>query len=82
MADELVVLRGGVRDGESTTVQEGVRRLLAASDAPGMVEVYEANGETDRVRGNNGDALVFVHVGQEPAGDLAPELQHSPTPGS
>ena len=82
MADELVVLRGGVRDGESTTVQEGVRRLIAASDAPGLVEVYEANGETDRVRGNSDDALVFVHVGQEPAGDLAPELQHSPTPGS
>jgi hypothetical protein len=82
MADELVVLRGGVRDGESTTVQEGVRRLIAASDAPGMVEVYEANGETDRVRGNSDDALVFLHVGQEPAGDLAPELQHSPTPGS
>jgi hypothetical protein len=82
MADELVVLRGGVRDGESTTVQEGVRRLIAASDAPGMVEVYEANGETDRVRGNSDDALVFVHVGQEPAGDLAPELQHSPTPGN
>ena len=82
MADELVVLRGGVRDGESTTVQEGVRRLLAASDAPGMVEIYEANGETGRVKGNNDDALVFVHVGQEPAGDLAPELQHSPTPGS
>ena len=82
MADELVVLRGGVRDGESTTVQEGVRRLVAASDAPGMVEIYEANGETGRVKGNNDDALVFVHVGQEPAGDLAPELQHSPTPGS
>jgi hypothetical protein len=82
MADELGVLRGGVRDGESTTVQEGVRRLIAASDAHGMVEVYEANGETDRVRGNSDDALVFLHVGQEPAGDLAPELQHSPTPGS
>jgi hypothetical protein len=82
MADELVLLRGGVRDGESTTVQEGVRRLIAASDAPGMIEVYEANGETGRVKGNNDDALVFVHVGQEPAGDLAPELQHSPTSGS
>ena len=82
MADELVVLRGGVRDGESTTVQEGVRRLIAASDAPGLVEVYEANGETDRVRGNSDDALVFMHVGQEPAGDLAPELQHRPTPGN
>lgn len=80
MSEELVVLRGGVRDGESTTVQEGVRRLLAASDAPGLVEVYEANGQTARVRGNDGDALVFLHVGQEPVGDLAPELQHSPNP--
>ena len=82
MAEDLVVLRGGVRDGDSTTVQSGVRRLLAASDAPGMIEIYEANGETGRVRGNSEDALVFIHVGQEPAGDLAPELQHSPTPGS
>ena len=81
MADELVVLRGGVRDGESTVVQEGVRRLLAASDAPGLVEVYEANGLTEHVPGNDGEALVFVHAGQEPAGELAPELQHAPTPG-
>ena len=79
MSDELVVLRGGVRDGESTTVQDGVRRLVAASDAPGLVEIYEANGETADVPGS-GSALVFVHVGQEPAGDLAPELQHSPRP--
>ena len=81
MADELVVLRGGIRDGESTVVQEGVRRLLAASDAPGLVEVYEADGTTDRVPGNDEDALVFVHVAQEPAGDLAPELQHAPVSG-
>ncbi len=80
MADELVVLRGGIRDGESATVQEGVRRLLAASDAPGLVEVYEANGETAEVDRNSEPALVFIHVGQEPAGDLAPELQHSPAP--
>ncbi len=82
MSDELVVLRGGVRDGESATVQDGVRRLLAASDAPGLIEIYEANGQTEEVAGNPEAALVFVHVGQEPAGDLAPELQHSPQPGS
>ncbi len=81
MADELVVLRGGVRDGEATSVQEGVRRLLAASDAPGLIEVYEANGETADVQGSDDDALVFIHVGQEPAGDLAPELQHAPATG-
>jgi hypothetical protein len=78
MADELVVLRGGSRDGESTKADEGVRRLLAASDAPGLVDVYEANGETEHLRGNEELALVFVHVGQEPAGDIAPELLHSP----
>ena len=80
MSDELVVLRGGIRDGESTTVQEGVRRLVAASDAPGLVEVYEANGQTADVAGNSESALVFVHAGQEAAGDVAPELQHSPRP--
>jgi hypothetical protein len=78
MSEELVLLRGGVRDGESTMVQTGVRRLIAASDAPGLVEIYEANGETQAVEGNTDDALVFLHVGQEPAGELAPELQHSP----
>ena len=79
MADELVVLRGGSRDGESTTVQEGVRRLMAASDAPGLVEVYEANGQTEDLERNSSPALVFVHAGQEPAGDVAPEMLHSPT---
>ena len=73
-----MVLRGGSRDGESTTVQDGVRRLLAASPAPGLLEVYEANGETASVEGNQDDALVFLHVGQEPVGDVAPEMLHPP----
>jgi len=76
MSEELVVLRGGSRDGESTMVQEGVRRVLAASDAPGLLEVYEANGETAEVPGNSESALVLIHVGQEPQGDLVPELGH------
>jgi hypothetical protein len=79
MADELVVLRGGSRDGESTTVEEGVRRILAASDAPGLLDVYEANGETEHLRGNDEPAFVFVHAGQEPADGVAPELLHPPT---
>jgi hypothetical protein len=78
MSEELVVLRGGSRDGESTTVAEGVRRLLAASVAPGLIDVYEANGETQHVPGNDGDALVLEHVGQEPIGDTAPEMLHPP----
>jgi hypothetical protein len=78
MAEELVVLRGGSRDGESAAVQEGVRRLLAASAAPGLLDVYEANGETAPVRGNPDDALVFIHVGQEAADGVAPEMLHPP----
>lgn len=78
MSDELVVLRGGTRDGESTTVQQGVRRLLAASGAPGMIDVYEANGQTETVPGNPQDALVFVHAGQEPAEGMASESLHPP----
>jgi hypothetical protein len=73
MSEELVVLRGGTRDGESTTVQDGVRRLLAASAAPGLVDVYEANGETAELPGNPDDALVFIHVGQQPAEGPPPQ---------
>lgn len=73
MADEVVRLRGGSRDGESTVVADGVRRLLAASEAPGLLDVYEADGTAD------GDgALVFVHVGQESAEGVAPEMLHPP----
>jgi hypothetical protein len=79
MGDELVVLRGGSRDGESTKVDDGVRRILAASDAPGLIDVYEANGETEELRGNDELALVFVHAGQEPADGVNPELLHPPT---
>ena len=78
MSDELVVLRGGSRDGESSRVAEGVRRILTASPAPGLLDVYEANGETEELAGNPGLALVFVHAGQEPVGDTAPEMLHSP----
>lgn len=78
MADDLVVLRGGSRDGESTKVEQGVRRLLAASDAPGLLEVYEDSGQTAHLAGNAEDARVFVHAGQEVAEDVAPELQHAP----
>lgn len=74
---DVVLLRGGSRDGESTAVQGDVRRLLAASDAPGMLEVYEDAGE--QVEHEHGPARVFVSVGLEPAGDTAPELLHGPS---
>jgi hypothetical protein len=79
MSDELVVLRGGSRHGESTKVDVGVRRILAASEAPGLLDVYEANGETQHLAGNAEDALVFVHAGQEPADGVTPEMLHPPS---
>jgi hypothetical protein len=78
MSEDMVILRGGNRDGETTRVQEGVRRLLTASPAPGLLDVYEADGTTEAVDGNNDDALVFVLAGQEPAEGIAPEMLHSP----
>jgi len=76
MADELVVLEGGSRDGESTVADEGVRRLLAVSAAPGLLDVYEADGRTRHLPGNDADALVFVFAGQEPSEGVAPDLLH------
>ena len=79
MADVLVVLRGGSRDGESTKVEQGVTRLLTPSDGPGLLEVYEDSGETAHVAGNSEDARVFVHAGQQGAEDVAPEALHAPS---
>jgi hypothetical protein len=79
MADEhLAVLEGGSRDGEATTVATGVRRLLAASDAPGLVDAYDRTEQTRSLAGNPGPAVVFAFVGQEPIGELAPEMLHMP----
>lgn len=73
-----VVLSGGSRDGESTTVDDEVSRLLAASDAPGMLDVYEPTGDRRHLAGNQDPATVFAFVGQEPVGDIAPEAIHMP----
>jgi hypothetical protein len=78
----LIVLRGGSRDGESTDVDEHVERLLAASDAPGLIDVYEASEETEHVRGNDAAAIVYTFVGQEPITDHPASNIHMPhTPG-
>jgi hypothetical protein len=77
--DAIAVLRGGSRDGESTTVAAQVSRILAPSDAPGLVDVYEQTGELVRLPGNETPAVVFVFVGQEAAADrIAPESMHMP----
>jgi hypothetical protein len=80
----LIVLRGGSRDGESTDVDEHVERLLAASDAPGLIDVYEATEETEHVRGNDEAAVVYSFVGQEPISDTSAihlHMPHTPGPG-
>ena len=78
----MIVLRGGSRDGESTDVDEHVERLLAASAAPGMIDIYEATAETEHIRGNDEPAIVYTFVGQEPISDTSATHLHMPhTPG-
>lgn len=62
----LILLRGGSRDGESTSVDEHVERILAASEAPGLIDIYEATDELAHVAGNEESAIVYRFVGQEP----------------
>jgi hypothetical protein len=73
-----VVLRGGARDGDSASVADEVRQLHAASDAPGMVDVYERTDEHEPAPGEGDRAVVFRFAGREAAGDLPPDLQHMP----
>ena len=73
-----VLLRGGSRDGDSTEVAGEVSRLLTPSDAPGLLDIYEATESTARVRGNEEAALVFQFVGQQPAEGIAPEAISMP----
>ena len=73
-----VLLRGGSRDGESTEVADEVSRLFAPSEAPGLLDIYEATEATERIRGNEEAAIVFEWVGQEPTEGVAPEAIHMP----
>lgn len=77
--DKLVVLEGGSRHGESTTVAEEVQRLYAASEAPGLLDVYSSSHRLRHLRGNEEPAVVFEFSGQEPAEGIAPELIHMPS---
>ena len=74
----LVLLRGGSRDGESTTVDEHVEKLYAASEAPGMIDVYEATEELAHVRGNEDEAIVYAFTAQEPISDHPATHLHMP----
>jgi hypothetical protein len=74
----LILLRGGSRDGESTTVDDSVERLLAASEAPGLIDIYEATDELARVAGNDESAIVYNFVGQEPVTEHEGTALHMP----
>jgi hypothetical protein len=78
MADLLAVLSGGSRDGESTVVDDAVTRILAVSEAPGLLDVYEKTTEHRHIAGNDEDAHVFRFIGQEPIDGIAPEAIHMP----
>lgn len=80
MAQHTALLRGGARDGQTTTVDQGVRRLVTTSDAPGLMDIYEQRDEEVELP-DHGLVVVFELVGQEPATGFAPEMQtmpHSP----
>jgi hypothetical protein len=77
----LVLLRGGSRDGESTTLDQHVARLFAASDAPGMVDIYEATDELAHVRGNDDAAIIYQFVDQEPVTETTAANLHMPASG-
>ena len=78
MAELTAVLRGGSRDGESTRLDTNVTRLLAASQAPGLLDVYEATDEEVELDDRQGPATVFTFVTQESAEGRAPEAIHLP----
>lgn len=82
MPDRIVLLRGGARDGASTTVAEEVTRLLVASEAPGLVDVYEDSGQHAHVRGNDEPGAVFSWVGQEPLDAEHGQLLRMPHTGT
>jgi hypothetical protein len=74
----VVLLRGGSRDGESTTVDGHVDRLYAASAAPGMVDIYEATEELAHLRGNDDPAIIYRFADQEPVTETTVTHLHMP----
>jgi hypothetical protein len=73
-----VLLRGGSRDGESTTVDEHVERIYAASEAPGMVDIYEITDEFAPLRGSDEPAIVYAFADQEPVTETTATHLHMP----
>lgn len=80
MAEITALLRGGSRDGESVILSAEVRRLLAHSAAPGLLDVYAATEEEQHLRGNSQPATVFTYVGQEDAAQFSSDDVHLHAP--
>ncbi|MHB2023050.1 MAG: hypothetical protein ACYCO3_06960 [Mycobacteriales bacterium] len=78
MDEHLALLQGGSRHGETTVVSAEVNRLLAASTAPGLLDIYARTRRSGAAPGNSVAAVIFEFTGQEPVGDLAPEALHMP----
>jgi hypothetical protein len=74
----VVLLRGGSRDGESTTVDKHVTRLYAASEAPGMVDIYDVTDEFVSLPGTDEGAIVYRFADQEPITDTTVMHMHMP----
>jgi hypothetical protein len=53
--------------------------LYAASDAPGLLDVYESTGETKPLAGNTEPATVFAFAGRVSAEGIEPEAIHMPS---
>jgi hypothetical protein len=81
VAGIIAVLTGGSRDGESTVLDAHVDRLYAASQAPGLLDVYENTHQTRHLAGNEEPAHVFTYAGQTSAEGIAPEAIHMPSSG-
>lgn len=68
MSTLVVTLVDGDRNGQQVEVLDGVTRLCTASEAPGLVDVYEMDRD---------DPGLYRFAGQEPALTVTAELQHS-----
>lgn len=68
MSTLIVTLVDGDRDGQQVEVLDGITRLCTASEAPGLVDVYEMDPD---------DPIRYRFAGQEPALEVTAESHHS-----
>jgi hypothetical protein len=71
----VIVLRDGPSDGRSASVADEVTRVYVPSEAPGMLDVYEAVDEIVDDP-NDGPRTVFRYVDRVPADPKYPEVLH------